>query len=63
MTSLRSHINAALECGATEEEILRDLYQLVPYFGTALVQRAVQIAIREFGRRAAERLIPDRDKE
>lgn len=49
---IRFHINAALDAGATEEEIVATLYDFAPYFGTALARHAVFVALEEFARRA-----------
>ncbi|MGV6873979.1 carboxymuconolactone decarboxylase family protein [Pseudochelatococcus sp. B33] len=50
-TPLRVHINAALTVGATREEIIEALLNLVPYFGYPVVQQAVRIAGEEFAKR------------
>jgi alkylhydroperoxidase/carboxymuconolactone decarboxylase family protein YurZ len=48
----RFHINAALESGATEEEIVAALYDFAPYFGAAVARQVVLIALQEFARRS-----------
>jgi len=48
---IRFHINAALDAGATEEEIVATLYDFAPYFGAALARHAVYVALEEFARR------------
>jgi alkylhydroperoxidase/carboxymuconolactone decarboxylase family protein YurZ len=48
---IRFHINAALDAGATEEEIVATLYDFAPYFGAAIAQHAVLVALEEFARR------------
>jgi Carboxymuconolactone decarboxylase family len=48
---LRFHINAALDAGATAEEIVASLYDFAPYFGTALARHALCVALEEFARR------------
>ena len=48
---IRFHINAALDAGATEEEIVASLYDFAPYFGAALARQAVCVALEEFARR------------
>ena len=48
---IRFHINAALDAGATEEEIVATLYDFAPYFGTALARHALCVALEEFARR------------
>jgi 4-carboxymuconolactone decarboxylase len=50
-TPLRVHINAALNVGATQEEVLETLVNLVPYSGYPAVQQAVRIAAEEFDKR------------
>ena len=50
---IRFHINAALDAGATEEEIVASLYDFAPYFGAALARQAVCVALEEFARRAS----------
>jgi alkylhydroperoxidase/carboxymuconolactone decarboxylase family protein YurZ len=42
---------AALDAGATEEEIVATLYDFTPYFGVALAQHALCVALEEFARR------------
>jgi alkylhydroperoxidase/carboxymuconolactone decarboxylase family protein YurZ len=48
---IRFHINAALDAGATEEEIVATLYDFAPYFGAALAWQALCVALEEFARR------------
>src|SRR4051812_12591384 len=48
---LRVHINAALNAGASRQEVLETLLNLVPYRGYPVVQRAVRIAGEEFAKR------------
>ena len=48
---IRFHINAALDAGATEEEIVATLYDFTPYFGAALARHALCVALEEFARR------------
>lgn len=48
---LRVHINAALNVGATREEILETLINLTPYSGYPATQQAVRIAAEEFSKR------------
>jgi 4-carboxymuconolactone decarboxylase len=48
---LRVHINAALNVGATQEEILETLVNLTPYSGYPATQQAVRIAAEEFSKR------------
>jgi len=48
---LRVHINAALNAGASREEVLETLLNLVPYTGYAIAQQAVRIAGEEFAKR------------
>ncbi len=48
---LRVHINAALNVGATREEILETLVNLTPYCGYPATQQAVRIAAEEFSKR------------
>jgi 4-carboxymuconolactone decarboxylase len=50
-TPLRVHINAALNVGASRDEILETLLNLAPYSGYPAVQQAVRIAAEEFGKR------------
>ena len=50
-TPLRVHINAALNVGASRQEILETLLNLVSYSGYPSVQQAVTIASEEFARR------------
>lgn len=51
-TPLRVHINAALNVGASRNEILETLMNLVPYCGYPVVQQAVRIAAEEFDKRS-----------
>jgi 4-carboxymuconolactone decarboxylase len=48
---LRVHINAALNVGATREEILETLVNLTAYSGYPATQQAVRIAAEEFSKR------------
>jgi len=48
---LRVHINAALNVGATREEILETLVNLIAYSGYPATQQAVRIAAEEFSKR------------
>jgi 4-carboxymuconolactone decarboxylase len=50
-TPLRVHINAALNVGASRQEIIETLLDLVSYSGYPGVQRAVRIASEEFAKR------------
>jgi 4-carboxymuconolactone decarboxylase len=50
-TPLRVHINAALNVGATREEILETLVNLASYSGYPATQQAVRIATEEFAKR------------
>ena len=50
-TPLRVHINAALNAGATREEILETLVNLTAYSGYPAAQQAVRIAGEEFAKR------------
>lgn len=50
-TPLRVHINAALNVGATQQEVLETLVNLAPYYGYPAVQQAVRIAAEEFDKR------------
>jgi alkylhydroperoxidase/carboxymuconolactone decarboxylase family protein YurZ len=50
---IRFHINAALDAGATEEEIVATLYHFAPYFGAAIARHALGLALEEFARRAS----------
>jgi 4-carboxymuconolactone decarboxylase len=50
-TPLRVHINAALEAGASRQEVVETLLNLVPYSGFPSVQQAVGIATEEFAKR------------
>jgi 4-carboxymuconolactone decarboxylase len=45
------HINAALNLGATREEILETLVNLTAYNGYPATQQAVRIAGEEFAKR------------
>ncbi|MBR1271242.1 carboxymuconolactone decarboxylase family protein [Bradyrhizobium sp. AUGA SZCCT0222] len=48
---LRVHINAALNVGATREEVLETLINLTAYCGYPTTQQAVRIATEEFAKR------------
>jgi 4-carboxymuconolactone decarboxylase len=48
-TPLRVHINAALNAGASRQEI-ETLLNLVPYSGFPSVQQAVRITAEEFAK-------------
>ncbi|MEP9350435.1 carboxymuconolactone decarboxylase family protein [Xanthobacter sp. KR7-225] len=50
-TPLRVHVNAALTAGASREEIIETLLNLVPYFGYPVVEQAVRIAGEEIAKR------------
>lgn len=50
-TPLRVHINAALNVGASREEIVETLLNMVAYFGFPAVQSAMRIAGEEFQKR------------
>jgi 4-carboxymuconolactone decarboxylase len=50
-TPLRVHINAALKAGASRQEVVETLLNLVPYSGFPSVQQAVGIATEEFAKR------------
>ncbi|PSL78994.1 carboxymuconolactone decarboxylase [Variovorax sp. WS11] len=50
-TPLRVHINAALNVGATREEVVETLLNMVCYFGFPVVQGAMRIAGEEFKKR------------
>lgn len=50
-TPLRVHINAALNVGASREEIVETLVNLAPYCGYPTTQRAIRIAGEEFAKR------------
>lgn len=50
-TPLRVHINAALNVGASREEIVETLVNLAPYAGYPATQQAVRIAGEEFAKR------------
>jgi hypothetical protein len=60
---IRFHINAALDAGATEEEIVATLYDFAPYFGAALARHAVLVALEEFARRTPLAVESDRGDE
>jgi 4-carboxymuconolactone decarboxylase len=49
-TPLRVHINAALKVGASREEIVETLINLIPYSGYPATQRAIGIAAEEFAK-------------
>jgi 4-carboxymuconolactone decarboxylase len=51
-TPLRVHLNAALNVGASRQEIIETLLNLVPYSGYPGVQEAVKIAREEFAKRS-----------
>ena len=48
---LRVHINAALNAGASRQEVVETLLNLIPYTGFPGVQQAVRIAAEEFAKR------------
>lgn len=48
---LRVHINAALNVGASREEIIETLLNLAPYCGYPAVHQAIRIASEEFAKR------------
>jgi 4-carboxymuconolactone decarboxylase len=50
-TPLRVHINAALNVGATQQEVLETLINLTAYSGYPAAQQAVRIAAEEFAKR------------
>lgn len=50
-TPLRVHINAALKAGATREEVVETLLNLLPYCGYPSVQAALSIAMDELSKR------------
>jgi 4-carboxymuconolactone decarboxylase len=50
-TPLRVHVNAALNVGASRQEIIETLLNLVSYSGYPSVQQAVRIAGEEFAKR------------
>lgn len=50
-TPLRVHLNAAMNVGASREEILETLINLAAYCGYPATQQAVRIASEEFARR------------
>lgn len=50
-TPLRVHINAALNVGASREEVLETLVNLAPYSGYPATQQAMRIAAEEFAKR------------
>jgi len=49
-TPLRVHINAALNVGASEKEIIETLVNLAPYYGYPATQQAIRIAAEEFAK-------------
>lgn len=49
-TPLRVHINAALNVGASREEIIETLINLAPYSGYPTTQQAIRIAAEEFAK-------------
>jgi 4-carboxymuconolactone decarboxylase len=49
-TPLRVHINAALNVGASREEIIETMVNLAPYIGYPATQRAIRIAAEEFAK-------------
>ncbi|TGQ46952.1 carboxymuconolactone decarboxylase family protein [Mesorhizobium sp. M00.F.Ca.ET.216.01.1.1] len=49
-TPLRVHINAALNVGASREEIIETLVNLAPYSGYPATQQAIRIAAEEFAK-------------
>jgi 4-carboxymuconolactone decarboxylase len=48
---LRVHINAALNAGASRQEVIETLLNLVPYSGFPSVQQAVRITAEQFAKR------------
>jgi 4-carboxymuconolactone decarboxylase len=50
-TPLRVHINAALNVGASHEEIVETLINLIAYSGYPATQQAIRIAAEEFAKR------------
>ncbi len=58
-TPLRVHVNAALTAGASRQEIIETLLNMLPYGGYPAVQRAMQIA----GEEVAKRSPPDSDQD
>jgi len=52
-TPLRVHTNAALNAGATREEVIETLLNLTPYCGYPLIQQAMRIVGEEFAKRPA----------
>ena len=50
-TPLRVHINAALNVGASRQEIIETLINLAPYSGYPATQQAIRIAVEEFAKR------------
>jgi alkylhydroperoxidase/carboxymuconolactone decarboxylase family protein YurZ len=60
---IRFHINAALDAGATEEEIVATLYDFAPYFGAALARHALCVALKEFARRIPRTVESDRGEQ
>jgi hypothetical protein len=55
--------HAALDAGATEEEIVATLYDFAPYFGAALAWHALCVALEEFARRTARAGEPGRGEQ
>lgn len=53
---IRFHINAALDAGATKEEIVATLYSFAPYFGAGIARHALRVALEEFARRTPRAL-------
>lgn len=49
-TPLRVHINAALNVGASREEIIETLVNLAPYSGYPATQQAIRVAAEEFAK-------------
>lgn len=52
-TPLRVHVNAALNVGATREELVEVFLNLLPYCGYPAIEAALRIAGEEFARRGA----------
>jgi 4-carboxymuconolactone decarboxylase len=50
-TPLRVHINAALTAGASRDEVVETLLNIIPYSGYPAAQQAMRIAAEEFARR------------
>lgn len=50
-TPLRVHINAALNVGASEKEIIETLINLIAYGGYPATQQAIRSAAEEFAKR------------